>query len=452
MYVLYKAIHRLFRDIEAEKQAAEQTAFLDPLTQLPNRKLLMDRIAQAIRQKTRDGIDVAVLVIDLDKFKSINDTFGHSVGDQLIEGAAKRFQERLREVDTLSRIGGDEFAILLPQVADAQGVQKVCEDLLSSVQEVFLLSGKEIYIGASIGAALGADDDTVIELFQKADIAMYKAKERGDNQPILFSPEMGIVANRKRKVENKLREALASGDGLDVHFQPIVSNNQSVIGLEGFFRWTDTELGSVSPGEAIPIAEECGLIDQVGKYVIDQCIDVAKKFPNITISLNLSALQFRDQSLNWRIEDQVTSQGLSGSQFELEITEKLLIDQSPEFLENLNKLKKAGFKFALDDFGTGYSSLNCLNQLKIDTLKLDSKFVSEAKKNNNISLLQSAVALGHTNGLRVIAEGVSDQDHCDIALSSGCDGIQGHLIAEPMPRGELYDFFLASSKNRLYVA
>jgi len=452
MSVLYETLCDLVLQLEKQKDLARSVALQDALTGVSNRTLLMDRLEQALRQKKRDDVQVALLIIDLDRFKSVNDTFGHDVGDQVIREAASRFKNRLRDVDTLARIGGDEFAVLLSSVSGSAGAEKACQDLLSGISDVFQYSGKKIHLGASIGAVLADAEDTAADLMQKADIAMYKAKKGGRNQYKLFSSNMNIAAKRRRQIEEHLRLALSTGDGLDVHFQPIMAKDQSIISVEGFLRWTNESFGSISPGEAIPIAEECGLIDEIGAFVIEQCCDVAHRFPEITLSINLSSLQFRDQSLSWRIEQQIKNSGLSCSRFELEITEKLLIDQSPEFVENLGKLRKAGFRIALDDFGTGYSSLNCLHELAIDTLKLDSTFVASAKRNHSIALLRSAVALGHANGMQVIAEGVSNEGHREIAFMSGCDGMQGHLIAAPMERRELANFFDSHPQQRSEVA
>jgi diguanylate cyclase (GGDEF)-like protein len=398
-------------------------------------------LEHALRTKARDNSNVALLIVDLDRFKSVNDTFGHDIGDQLIQKVVLRLKQRLRDVDTLARIGGDEFAILLAPVSDSKGVDKVCKDILFDLVDIFTLSGKEIYLGASIGAALAETDDSALELLRKADIAMYACKEAGRNQHKFYTSDTDVAVKRKKDIEERLSGSLASGEGLDVHFQPILTIENEIIGVEGFFRWTDDVLGMVSPGEVIPIAEDCGLIDQISRYVIDQCCDVAKKFPDITISMNLSTRQFRNQKLGWQIEEQVRNHGLNCAQFELEIIERLLIDQPPEFAANLKHLREAGFRIALDDFGTGYSSLNCLHDYEIDTIKLDSSFIEDAQKKKSIGLLRSAVSLGHSSGLRVLAEGIANDKQRDIVMSAGCDGLQGHLIAKPMPRGELFRFF-----------
>jgi len=419
----------------------EQRAHYDELTKVANRRYFIESLEHRIMRCERYGDTSALLFLDVDNLKAINDTYGHGAGDALLVRLSQILLANVRASDFVARIGGDEFAILLAPVSDAKGVDKVCKDILFDLVDIFTLSGKEIYLGASIGAALAETDDSALELLRKADIAMYACKEAGRNQHKFYTSDTDVAVKRKKDIEERLSGSLASGEGLDVHFQPILTVENEIIGVEGFFRWTDDVLGMVSPGEVIPIAEDCGLIDQIGRYVIDQCCDVAKKFPDITISMNLSTRQFRNQKLGWQIEEQVHSHGLNCAQFELEIIERLLIDQPPEFAANLKHLREAGFRIALDDFGTGYSSLNCLHDYEIDTIKLDSSFIEDAQKKKSIGLLRSAVSLGHSSGLRVLAEGIANDKQRDIVISAGCDGLQGHLIAKPMPRGELFKFF-----------
>lgn len=451
---LYQSLSDMMEILAAKERDAKYAASHDVLTGLGNSSLLADRVEQSLRHMKRDGGTGALLMLDLDGFKQINDAFGHKTGDDLIKEIAHRLLLRLREVDTVARIGGDEFAIWLSNVPNVAGVGTVCRAILEDVSEVCPLADQQVYIGVSIGAVLSSPNDSVSELLRSADIAMYEAKEDGRGCFKVFTEGMDAEIQRRTLIEQKMRRALESNDNnaLEVHFQPLMARDHTIVGIEGLLRWNDPELGSISPAESIPIAEDCGLIGLISKFVIDQACLAARHLPDLQVSINLSASQFHDENLAWRIEDQVKQNGVRCDQFELEITESLLLEHSKICGKTLGQLREAGFRIALDDFGTGYSSLSYLHEFQVDTVKLDRSFIQSAKHDKSIAILSATVALGHAINLRVVAEGIENFEQQNIAFDAGCDVFQGNYYAPPMATTELADFLSKSMRPSTFAA
>jgi diguanylate cyclase (GGDEF)-like protein len=442
MTLLYHDISKILESLEAREKVAKQASLQDPLTGLSNRTLLVDRIEQSLRHMKREGGRGALLMIDLDGFKQINDSFGHTTGDELIKEVGQRLLWRLREVDTVARIGGDEFAIWLSDVPCTDGVETVCRAILKDLTEVCPIADQQVYVSASIGAIHASASDDVGDLFRKVDIAMYDAKADGRGCHKVFTDGMDAEVKRRSLIEQKLRHTLESenGEALAVHFQPLINRDQSILGVELFLRWDDPEIGTISPAEVIPIAEDCGLIDKVSQFVIDQACSAAKRFPDLQISVNLSPSQFRDENLAWRIADQVQRNGVRCEQIELEITELLLLEHNKICGQTLKQLREAGFRIALDDFGTGYSSLSHLHEFEVDTVKLDGAFMQSAKRDKSVAILRATVGLGHAINLRVVAEGIENPEQEQIALNAGCDLFQGNHYAPPMAARDLVEW------------
>lgn len=454
MSMLYQSLQEMLEKLAASERDAKHTSLHDAWTGLANRTLLADRIEQSLRQMTRDGGQGALLILDLDGFKQINDAFGHKTGDDLIKEIANRLVRRLREVDTVARIGGDEFAIWLSEVSSNTGLQTVCRDILGDVAEVCPIANQMIYIKTSIGAIHASAGDTVSELLRKADIAMYDAKAEGRGCFKIYTRKMDSEVQRRTLIEKKMRHALENADDdlLEIHFQPLITRDQTILAVEGLLRWNDPELGSISPAESIPIAEDCGMIGKISEFVIDQACMAALRFPDLQISVNLSASQFHEENLAWRIKDQVIQNGARCEQFELEITESVFLNHSKECGKILGQLREAGFRIALDNFGTGYASLKYLHEFQFDTVKLDRSFIQSAKLEKSIAIWRAIVELAHANNLRVVAEGIENSEQYDIAFDAGCDVFQGKHHAPPMATTELTDFILGSKRSSKYAA
>jgi diguanylate cyclase (GGDEF)-like protein len=446
MSCLYKMLRLLVVELEGSEEAARHSALHDPLTGLPNRALLEDRLDQALRHHRREGASVAVLMLDLDRFKQVNDTLGHKAGDELVRQVADRFRALLRESDTVARIGGDEFAVLQVGPKGEEDVASLCDRMIEAVRAPFLIGGQEARVGLSIGAAMAGDGAAnADDILRQADISLYRAKAAGRGCHRLFSREMDLEVRRRDLVEHKLREALEGG-AIDVHFQPqINARTGALTGVEALMRWEDPELGQVSPAEAVPIAEECGMMDALGEHVFARVCEAARRWPALTVAVNLSSLQFRTPGLPGRLSEVAAGWGVDCVRIELEITERMVIEHGDLCRRAIEDLRAAGFRIALDDFGTGYSSLNYLRQFEVDKIKLDRSFLESAPRDRTLAIVRAAVMLGHAMELQVIAEGISERAQEEIAIQAGCDGLQGFLYAPPLAAADL-DVFL---KGRL---
>jgi diguanylate cyclase (GGDEF)-like protein len=433
MSFLYKSLVELVHTLECREQAAQHQAVHDQLTGLANRTLLEDRLDQALTRVRRDGATVALHVLDLDRFKQVNDTLGHAAGDLLVQQVSERLQLLLRETDTVARIGGDEFAIIQSAPKNEGDVRRLGARIIKEIGEPFLLRGREARVGVSVGAVFASKDTLdAAELVRKADITMYQAKEHGRNCFRLFSDEMDAAVQRRDQLESALREALDTGTGLELHFQPQLDSRGAVTGVEGLLRWQDKLLGDIPPSEVIPVASECGMIDRLGEFTFARACEAAKRWPHLSIALNLSPLQFRSEDLPFRLSRMAASHGVSCDQFELEIVESVFVEHGEYCEHAIRQLRTSGFRIALDDFGTGYSSLSYLQRFPVDTIKLDRSFLNSADPAASMPIICAAVTLGHALGLQVVAEGIATKEQEQVALEAGCDGLQGHLYAPAM--------------------
>jgi diguanylate cyclase (GGDEF)-like protein len=429
------------------KRAEERLHYLahyDDLTGLPNRVLFTDRLKQATVEADRHGRLVGVAFLDLDRFKTINDSLGHSVGDLLLKRVAERLGHCVREGDTVARLAGDEFTLVLADMAHMQDAAQVARKVLDSLAQPFHIAGYELFTSASLGMTLYPVDDESIEgLLRNADIAMYRAKDHGGNSHHFYSADMTSKARERLALENDLRRALERGEFL-LHYQPIVSlRDEAVIAIEALVRWNHPQRGLVEPSEFIPLAEETGLILQLGDWVL-QCavrdgIALARAgFSRLRVAVNLSALQFRQRDISHIVQLALASAGAQAVQLQLEITESVLMQNVEATAEALRALSESGVEVSLDDFGTGYSSLSYLKRFPIDVLKIDRSFVRDILTDADDAAIASAIiSMAHSLGIQVVAEGVETREQLEFLRARDCDYVQGYYISEPRPAAEL---------------
>lgn len=432
-----------------ERKLAEETiqrqANYDPLTQLPNRRLFRDRLELEIRKAHRSALPMALLFIDLDNFKEVNDTLGHDRGDELLVEAARRITECVRESDTVARLGGDEFTVILSELDDISGVERVAQNIIATLVAPFLLDGEfKAFVSASIGITIYPDDAGEIEdLLKHADQAMYVAKSAGRNRYSYFTPALQENAESRMHLTNDLRKALAENQ-FRVYYQPIIEMASGEIHkAEALIRWLHPERGMVSPMLFIPIAEESGLIHEIGDWVFQEAAHMARRLrrdfhPDFQISVNKSPVQFRGDALNqlsW--VDYLRKNDLDGQGIVIEITENLLLDVEKETKEKLFDFRDAGVQVSIDDFGTGYSSLAYLKKFDIDYLKIDQSFVRNLETDSeNMALCEAIIVMAHKLGLKVVAEGVETEAQRAMLFKAGCDYAQGYLFSKPVPASE----------------
>ena len=444
MSFLYKSLVDLVDELEAREANAQHQALHDQLTGLANRALLEDRLSQALTRYRRSGEQVALLMLDLDRFKQVNDTLGHNAGDKLVQEVGERLRSLLRETDTVARIGGDEFAIVQVSPKGEADVRRLCERIISVIRKPFLIGDREARVGVSIGAVFATKEvSEASELLRKADITMYRAKAAGRDCFRLFTEAMDADVQRRDQIESTLRAELSEGRGLDLHYQPIFDGRGKVITLEGLVRWNHPLLGKVNPAEIIPIAEECGVIDDLGQHSFREACKMARQWPDLAIAVNLSAVQFRAPRFAASLRRIAEEEGVRPAQLELEITEGLFIEHGTLCGTTIQELRRDGFRIVLDDFGTGYSSLSCLRKFPVDKIKLDRSFIDTASRDQSVAIIRAAVTLGHAMDLEVIAEGIATREEEQIALEAGCDGVQGHLYAPAMPAEAIGAFLSA---------
>ena len=427
-------------DVTERKVTEDRLAFLanyDPVTMLPNRHLFMDRLSHAMQIADRNGTNVALLFIDLDSFKTINDTLGHAAGDTLLVQVAQRLTAAVRGTDTVSRLGGDEFTIVLEGLNRGPDAADVAQNVLAAVARPYQIMSRELFISTSIGIALyPADGASAETLLMNADAAMYRAKESGRSNFQFFTEEINASARDRLELESQLRRGLDRGE-FALHYQPLIdARSGQVVGFEALLRWTSPTRGPVSPGVFIPILEESGLIVPVGEWVLREASAWANRLPDgdtLLIAVNLSARQFRLAELHHAVEAALAWSGLPAHRLELEITESSLIDPKMN-VSAMDRLKHLGARLTVDDFGTGYSSLSYLKRFPIDCLKIDASFVGDvAVDKDDAEIVTAIIGLAHNLDLRVVAEGVETEAQLEFLLSRNCDEIQGYLIARPMP-------------------
>lgn len=435
------------QDITERKNSEKQLEILaqfDPLTGLPNRRLFNDRLSQAVRRANRDRTQIAVMFLDLDKFKEINDSLGHETGDRALMEAAARIRNCLRETDTVARISGDEFTVILEHLTDGGQAAVVAQKMLEAVSRAFSFYGVEYILTTSIGIALYPQDATEVDsLLRAADLAMYEAKQLGRNNYQFFQKEINVRTLEAISLKNDLRMALKRNE-LSLHYQPQVDvETGQIIGLEALIRWCHPTLGMVSPARFIPMAEEAGLITNIGTWVLDTACRQLKAWQDLgmqlgRVAVNLSVKQLKDPGIVTIIRQTLADTGLAAHCLEIEITEGILIEDIQSSITLLNELKAMGIKIALDDFGTGYSSLSYLKSLPLDVIKMDGSFVRHLTTNTKDAVLaRTIISLAHSLNLDVIAEGVETEAQLSELQENACYYVQGYLFSRPLPVEEI---------------
>jgi diguanylate cyclase (GGDEF)-like protein/PAS domain S-box-containing protein len=442
-------------DITERKRAEEQIrslAYLDPLTGLPNRLLFNDRVTVAVAQAHRLRQRLAVLFLDLDRFKIINDSLGHSIGDRLLQEVAARLLAAVREGDTVARLGGDEFTLLLPAVVRAEDAAKIAEKLLESLRQSFRLDGRELFVTSSLGISLYPDDGHDAEsLVKNADTAMYRAKEEGRDNYQLYTRGMNATAVERLALESSLRKALAQQELL-LYYQPLLDlGTGRVHGVEALLRWRHPERGLVPPSEFIPLAELTGLIVGIGNWSLRVACQQAREWqksghPNLTMAVNLSVRQFNQPDLAAQVRRALMETELPARSLDLEITESNAMQNAEGTIQTLRELKTLGVRVSIDDFGIGYSSLSYLKRLPIDTLKIDQSFVRDITTDPDDAAIATAViALAHTLKLKVVGEGVETEEQLAFLAAQHCDRVQGFLFSPPLSAADCTQFL---ARNR----
>jgi diguanylate cyclase (GGDEF)-like protein/PAS domain S-box-containing protein len=435
-------------DITERKRVEARVAHMahhDALTGLPNRVLLRQRLEEALQRMRRTGKSIATLCIDLDNFKSVNDTLGHSCGDLLLQRVSERIRAMLHEGDTAARLGGDEFAIVQVDIAEPAEASALARRLLADISEPFDIMGHQVLVGASVGVALSpGDGDDADTLFKNADLALYRAKADGRGAFRFFEAEMDARAQVRRRLEMDLRAAMLA-NVLEVHYQPLVNlSTGGVSGFEALVRWPHPERGFIPPTEFIPIAEETGLIVQLGTYVLMKaCADAAQWPSGVKLAVNLSPLQFRTGSLFVTVKQALESTGLSPKRLELEITETVLLERVDHVLATLHALRALGVRISMDDFGTGYSSLSYLRKFPFDKIKIDRSFVHDLSANaDSQAIVRAILSLGSSLGITITAEGVETESELACLKSEGCDEGQGFLFSKARPQAEVLQMLM----------
>ena len=448
MSFLYRSIIDLVQELEQREAAAKHLALHDQLTSLANRALLEDRLSQALARHRRTGEQVALLMLDLDRFKQVNDTLGHNAGDRLVQEVGERLTSLVRATDTVARIGGDEFAIVQVAPKGEADVRRLCERIIGIIRKPFLIGEREARVGVSIGAVFATKEVAeASELMRKADITMYRAKSAGRDCFRLFTEAMDADVQRRDQIESSLRAELREGSGLQLHFQPMIGPRGKVTGLEGLLRWDHPSLGLISPAEMVPIAEECGVIDELGLIAFRNACRVARRWPQLKIAVNLSPVQFRAPAFPATLRRIAVEETVSPGQIELEITETLFIEQGSQCSQAMQELRDDGFRITLDEFGTGYSSLSCLRTFPVDKIKLDRSFIDVAERDQSVAIIRAAVTLGHAMKLQVMADGISSAEEEQIALEAGCDALQGRFYAAAMSPDQLEAFLAGRTSS-----
>ncbi len=432
----------IFSDITARKQTEQRIQHLaqyDALIDLPNRSLLTERLTQLVDIAARENTKIGVLFLDLDRFKQVNDSMGHGAGDLLLVAIAERLRACVRQCDTVARMGGDEFVVLLPQVRAPEAAAVVGEKILRAITEPLVIEGHELVISASIGICMHPDDGASAgQLIRNADAAMYQAKSSGRNAYRFYAREMNDRALDRLSLQNALRRALDQNE-LVLHYQPQVEvGSGAIIGCEALMRWNRPGVGLVPPGQFIPIAEESGLIVPMGKWALDEAARQAAAWKRdgipIPIAVNLSSLQFHEKGFVDQVAETIAAHALDPSLIELELTESIIIHDTNATITVLERLHAIGVSLSIDDFGTGYSSLNYLRRFPIDRVKIDKSFVDEIGSHDETTrVVRAIIALSQALDLKVLAEGVETGSQLAILRELGCDEIQGFLISRAVP-------------------
>ncbi|MDR6626391.1 EAL domain-containing protein [Caulobacter segnis] len=428
---------------ETNRRGVAQIARLahyDPLSDLPNRVLFQKSLTEALARRARKGDQLAVHFIDLDRFKTVNDTLGHPLGDALLREAAERLRRCVREGDTVARLGGDEFAVVQTGLSDMDGATRLAARIVTAMAAPFDLAGHQVVIGASVGvSAAPFDGEDVDELLKKADMALYRAKGDGRGAFHFFERAMDEQLQARRALELDLRRALQDGE-FELFYQPLYHlGDERVTGCEALLRWRHPERGMVSPADFIPLAEEIGLIVPLGDWVLRAACAEAARWPeHVRLAVNLSPAQFRDRGLVATVVSALAASGLPAQRLELEITESVLLQDNAANMAMLHDLKALGVRISMDDFGTGYSSLSYLRSFPFDKIKIDQTFVRDILHDSDaLAIIKAVLDLGASMGVVTTAEGVETQAQLDALRGQGCAEIQGYFISRPAPAGDI---------------
>jgi len=443
-------------DITERKEAEARIAHMahhDALTDMPNRVLLRERMAEALAQRTRNNKILGMLCLDLDNFKLVNDTLGHPVGDRLLQAVAERIQSVVRKGETAARLGGDEFAVLVPEASTPEEVSVLARRLIEVVGEPYKIDDTVVTVGTTVGIAVApGDGEDADHLMRNADMALYRAKADGKGTYRFFEPEMDARAQARRRLEIDLRTAIAE-EQLEVHYQPLVDfATDKITGLEALLRWPHPERGSIPPSEFIPLAEETGLITSLGRFVLRRACKDATLWPDeVMLAVNLSPLQFRVGNVFLMVKAALEETGLKASRLDLEITESVLLEKTDQVIASLHALRALGVRISMDDFGTGYSSLSYLRSFPFDKIKIDRSFVRDLESNQGTRAIVRAV-LGLAAGLdmKVVAEGIENKQDLAYLMSEGCREGQGFLFSRALPQTEILK--MLTSEKRCDVA
>jgi diguanylate cyclase (GGDEF)-like protein len=419
----------------------------DALTDLPNRALFNERLEQAIERVKRGDV-IAVHLLDLDLFKNVNDTLGHAAGDKLLLAVADRLRVIVRKIDTVARMGGDEFAVVQAAIKQPSEAAWLAERVIAALSEPYDIDGHQIIIGASVGIAIGPTDGVDPgQLIRNADLALYRAKSAGRGAFHFFEAGMDVQMQVRRELENDMRNALSAGQ-FELHYQPVLNlESDEIVGVEALIRWHHPKRGMVSPGEFIPLAEETGFIVRLGEWIIRKACATAAAWPSkVKIAVNLSPAQFKSQGLVQTVMSALASSGLAASRLELEITENILLQDTTATLATLHRLRELGVHIAMDDFGTGYSSLRYLQSFPFDKIKIDRSFVRDITlSTGSLNIVRAVAAMAKGLGMTTTAEGVETQEQLDTIRSEGCTEMQGFLFSKPQPAHEMERLLLSHS-------
>ncbi len=421
-------------ELQAQNNQLEHAAFHDALTGLPNRILFRQNLEKRLAMAGKKGPAAAILLLDLDGFKDVNDTLGHDVGDALLQAVAARLSTLIGRDDLICRLGGDEFAVLSGGVEESAALE-LANRIMQEINQPYRLDGSEIKIGTCVGVAISRDGSTADELFKQADLALYEAKALGAGRCAVFQSQMEVKWKEKKSLEADLQNALQNGE-MELYYQPQADmDTRKICGYEALLRWAHPTRGMVSPADFIPVAEKTGLIHSIGDWVLrTACLEAARWRDGYRIAVNLSPMQFRSRTLIQNIIGALDAAGLDPSRLELEITESVLMDRSETTLATLRAMKHVGVHIAMDDFGTGYSSLGSLRNLPFDKIKIDQSFIQDiTTRPEALSIVEFVIGIGRSLGMTTLAEGVETEEQYECLRRLGCDQAQGYLLGRPMP-------------------
>ncbi|RRI03024.1 EAL domain-containing protein [Mesorhizobium tamadayense] len=437
---LLRRLRRASSALQTSQDEAQYLAFHDTLTGLPNRALFEDRLRRTLLFASHDAARVALLYLDLDRFKHVNDTLGHPAGDELVRQTAARLRKTIREVDTVARLGGDEFAVILLDVPDIRSAEDVADRLLQRLCEPFKLIDDQVFVSASIGIALSAGPETdADDLLRKADIALYEAKKNGRGRYQVFAGDMDDLLLRKRKVEAELRKALTGGGGIKLAYQPVfATDGRRILGAEALIRWSHEVHGALPAAQFIAIAEERGLIGELGKWALSEACRFAVGTELPWIAVNISPMQLRDAGFAEQIASILKETGLDPARLQLETTESVLLEHNETIGAVITALRQSGVRIVLDDFGTGYSSLSYLRRQAIDKLKIDRSFIRLLDEDRSAAaIVKALIELALALKVEVTAEGVETDEQKTLLVGMGCNQLQGYLLSPPLEPGQL---------------